>query len=365
MDPFSILGTLLSVPLGILKWCGARVGVASTPNLVLRDWKTVEVGADPRPAWYHWLHVRCTNAQRTGLSRWLTTDTATACHAIVQFWRDGVLVWWDDAPFAGRIDPTDNIDLMADDDRAFIPLFLELEHEVPDPRNPSEWLRPGVYPTGKKFFGGISERLPEGSYTVTVKVLQGSRERLSIPWNGTIQVGAGGRPIRRSLPALPDSYVRPTRAVNADTGPFVLLDYVVDFKREPQNKTRGLRLRNSADAPAVNVSVSCIQAPTGTRATFSTLPHLFKDTPQEIVANVEGMGPLFAHDLAEVLHDHYQEKRAVGGLAELFQPIQVPLMITYEDGSGHRFRSKYCIDYVPGHQTAKARFISRESADAP
>jgi len=144
------------------------------------------------------------------------------------------------------------------------------------------------------------------------------------------------------------------------SGPFVLVDYVMDFNRHPEQKTRGLVLRNSAESPAINVHVSDIRAPTGRRATFETLPHLFKDAPQEVVANVEGMGPVFAHNLGEVLADHCEETGTDHGFNVFFQPLTIPLNVTYDDGSGRRFRSNYVIDYVPGHQTGVATFVSRE-----
>jgi len=362
VDPSSVLN-VLSIPAAVVRWIGARLGFTNEPNLVLRDWKTAEVASDPRPAWYHWLHVRCVNEQRKGRSRWLTTQTAERCHAVVQFIREGDVFWWDDVPFAGRIDPSDDFDLVVDDDRAFIPLFIELDHEVPDPRGPATSLPPGVYPTGKKFFAGLTEPLPEGTYAVAVVVLRGKRPLVTSTWNGVIVIGLGGRPLHRSLPALPPTYMPPARVVPPKDmdGPFVLVDYVVDFKRDPQKKTRGLLLRNSGDGPAFNVAVSAIRAPTGNSASFQVLPILFADAPQEVLAEVEGMGPVFAHNLAEVLHDHYEATRTVHGFKVLFQPISIPLTVTYENGQGRAFRSEHVIEYVPGHQTAKARFLKREA----
>ncbi len=152
--------------------------------------------------------------------------------------------------------------------------------------------------------------------------------------------------------------------VVGDTGPLVFVEYAVDFKHHPDQKTRGLVLRNSTDVVALNVMVSSIAAPTGRSATFPVLSHLFKDTPREVIADVEGMGPVFAHNLGEVLHEHYIESRTIHGFNVLFQPIQIPLTITYGDGHGRTYRSNYIIDYVPGHETATARFQKRETVAA-
>lgn len=178
------------------------MGITSAPNVELRDWKTIEVSGETRPAYYHWLHVRCVNRQRTGWSSlWgsLPTRAASSCYAVVEFRRmGGDVVQWDYVPFEGHVTATDTRDLLVNDRRVFLPLFLELDHDIPDPRNQSAWLPPGVYPTGQEFFRGVTKRLPEGKYFVTVVLKHGGDEILRDMWDGSIIVGADGCPVGRA-----------------------------------------------------------------------------------------------------------------------------------------------------------------------
>jgi hypothetical protein len=174
MDP----SVLLSIPVGVLRWIGVKLGVTSAPNIVLRDWRTVQIVNDRRAAWYYWVHVRCVNEQRKGLSGWLTTETAIGCHARVELRRSGEgeqVVWSDFSPFtAGGLQLTETVDLIVDDERFFLPLFLDLPSQIPDPRGQGT-IGPGLFPTGNQFFCGITYGCPTGSYEVTVSIHQGGR----------------------------------------------------------------------------------------------------------------------------------------------------------------------------------------------
>lgn len=85
------------------------------------------------------------------------------------------MVWWDNAPFTtGGPETIQTLSLEAGDRRFFVPVFLNLPRAVPDPRGAgTTTLGPGLFPTGNQFFGGVTQVLPPGRYTITLTIRQG------------------------------------------------------------------------------------------------------------------------------------------------------------------------------------------------
>lgn len=118
----------------------------------------------------------------------IPTREAMQCRAWIEIDSGQGLEKFDDAIFVGLIHPVQHIDLLAGDDRIWIPIYLQPVGRIPHPLFPAFSLEPGIYVTGARFIlRNIPERLDPGKYEIKIFVIHPPNKE-PVTWKRTLEV---------------------------------------------------------------------------------------------------------------------------------------------------------------------------------